>query len=400
MSIYTLLTRAAFPFLKRKLVRRFGPEYIQQRLYPASHMAGSYDFLVHAASVGEQMVIRPVVQALIEQGKSVLLTAATDTGLERAVSHFGSMELVTTGYLPFDMKQPVNRFFEAVSFQTLVLVETEIWPLLIEQAKDGGARIVLVNGRLSDGAYRNYCRAGKLMASAFRAIDACLVRYEIDGDRFRRLGVKPDGIRITGNLKLVPVEAPEPIQIVADAPIVVFGSTREGEEAIILDGVEDMLVDNRICGVFAPRHPERATEVAAILEKAGLTVVTSGGRQVFDLEAGEIVLINETGRLRSFYAASDLCFVGGSLVDTGGQNFVEPVALKKPVVTGPHLDNFQDIYPLFADGMWQVQDGAGLRSLLDRFVTDKVPFEEKAERASASLSEQNRALERTMEVLI
>lgn len=400
MSLYTVLTRAAFPLLKRKLERRFGPDYIRQRLYPEPGMSGSYDFLVHAASVGEQMVIRPVVQALVEQGKSVLLTAATDTGLERAVSHFGSTEQVTTGYLPFDMKQPMERFLEAVSFRTLVLVETEIWPLLIQQAKGSGARIVLVNGRLSDGAFRNYCRVGRLMASAFRSIDDCLVRYETDGDRFHKLGVGRDRIRITGNLKLVPMAAPAPVDVVADAPIVILGSTREGEEAIILDGLKEMLLNSRIYGVFAPRHPERSAEVAVLLENAGLKPVTSSGKQTFDLKPGEAILINETGRLRAFYGISHLCFVGGSLVETGGQNFVEPMALKKPVVTGPHLENFQDIHPLFADCMWMVQDGASLCSLVDRFLADQAPFENMARRAVERLSEQNRALERTMEVLI
>ena len=327
MKLYKLVTGALFPLVRSRLTRKYGPRYVQERLRIDPKMAGQYEFLVHAASVGEQQVIRPVVEVLAGAGRSILLTAATDTGLASARSHFGQFHNVVTGYLPFDREEPMSRLFSQVQFNSLVLVETEIWPLLIRKSKDAGARIVVVNGRLSDGAYRNYRRFRWLFRQYFAQLDTCMVRYEEDARRFEAVGVPRDRIQVAGNLKLVKMPVPEPVTVDTPMAVVVFGSTRDGEEEMILAAVGTLCREGRMMAVIAPRHPERSGMVAQLVEEAGLTVQLSSGLTRFRADIGVVIVANETGRLRSFYARADLCFGGGSLVNRGGQNFVEPLRL-------------------------------------------------------------------------
>ncbi|MCK5880084.1 MAG: hypothetical protein KAH24_09890, partial [Holophagae bacterium] len=302
-KLYSVLSTFTFPFLKKRLRKRFGDDYIRDRMWRLPLAKGRFDYLIHAASVGEQSVVAGVVAALSDRGFRILLTAATDTGLALADKHHGGRKNVTTCYLPFDLCGPVKRFFSAVQADKLVLVETELWPRLILSAKEAGADVFLINGRISDGAFENYRRFSYFLKDTLTAIDSCLVRYELDGERFQVLGVAPERVRVCGNLKLSSWPDISPAEIDSDSPVMVFGSTREGEEEMILSEMTDAMKKGRPIPVFAPRHVERADEVEKLLTDAGLDVVRSRGREKFDLSRGQALLVDETGRLLSFYAA-------------------------------------------------------------------------------------------------
>lgn len=398
--LYNTVTFLTMPLIKYRLRERFGKSYVQQRLDGGRGPTGTYDVMIHAASVGEQQLVRPILDALSKADKRVLLTAATDTGLARAMQAAEMLSGVDAGYLPLDRPAPMKRFFHRVQARKLVLVETEIWPNLMAHAGQQGCEIILINGRLSDGSFRNYRRFRFALIDAFRSIDRCLVRSPEDGTRFHELGVPAERVRVTGNLKLCQRPEATPVDLKTDRPVVVFGSTREEEEALILEVAGDLFANGGLSAVFAPRHPERCETVQSEMEQAGLRVITSRDREAFRLASGEAVLVNETGRLLSFYRVADLCFVGGSLVPKGGQNFVEPMYFGKPVVTGVHLDNFRDLLPHFDGAMTVVETVRELRFVLERFGEYPEAFRKMGERGRERLKEDQDALEKTMEVLL
>ncbi|NOZ13481.1 MAG: hypothetical protein GXO69_07510 [Acidobacteria bacterium] len=399
-KLYAVLSILTFPFLKKKLRKRFGDSYIRERMWRVPAAEGRFDYLIHGASVGEQNVAAQVVAALSQKGFRVLLTAATDTGLAQAEKHHGNNENVVISYLPFDLPGPVKRFFKAVQADRLVLVETELWPRLILSAKAAGAEVILINGRISDSAFRNYMRFSRFLKETLDAIDICVVRYPVDGDRFQALGVTPERILQCGNLKLSswPEVSPVPIET-GDCPVMVFGSTREGEEEMILDKMSGAMKKGRPIPVFAPRHVERADEVEKLLVDTGFEVVRSKGIESFGLNPGQALLVNETGRLMSFYAACDVCFVGGSLVAKGGQNFVEPFFFAKPVITGNNLSNFLDVLPVFEPFMTIVESPGELAFAVEAFWSAREEFERKAAEGRRILEREKNALPCVMEAL-
>jgi len=398
-KLYRMLSTLTFPFLKKKLRKRFGDDYIRDRMWHKPHANGRFDYLIHAASVGEQNVVAGVVAELSKMGFRILLTAATDTGLGQAEKKHGNRENVTTCYLPFDLAGPVKRFFSEVQVEKLVLVETELWPRLILSAKETGTKIFLINGRISDDAFKSYLRFSRFLKDTLEAIDSCLVRYELDKERFQALGVAANRIQVSGNLKLSSWPEISPVALKSDNPLMVLGSTRDGEEEVILNEMADVMKRGKPIPIFAPRHVERADEVERLLIDAGLDVVRSRGREKFDLAPGQALLVDETGRLLSFYAACDVCFVGGSLVPRGGQNFVEPFFFGKPVFTGNSLSNFLDILPVFEPFITIVDNPRELAFMLDAFFSSPDVFQGKAREGQAILEGEKHALTCVMEAL-
>lgn len=398
-KLYNSLSTLAFPFLKKKLRKRFGDDYIRDRMWRKPLASGRFNYLIHAASVGEQNVVAPVVAALSDRGFRVLLTAATDSGLTLAEKYHGGRENVTACYLPFDLAGPIRRFFDAVTVDKLVLAETELWPRLILSAKKAGAKVFLINGRISDSAFPDYRRFSWFLKDVTAAIDSCLVRYKVDGERFKVLGVLPSRVRVCGNLKLSFWPEVSPAKVESDTPVMVFGSTREGEEEMILSEMTDAMKNGRPIPIFAPRHVERADEVEKLLADAGLDVVRSRGLEKFKLKVGQALLVDETGRLLSFYASADVCFVGGSLVQKGGQNFVEPFFFGKPVITGNNLSNFLDILPVFEPFMTIVENPRELAFAIETFLFEPDGFKKRAGEGRERLEGEKQALDCVMEAL-
>ncbi len=398
-KLYSILSVLAFPFLKKKMRRRFGDSYIRDRMWTSNSVSGRYDYLIHAASVGEQNVVAPVVAELARMGFKILLTAATDTGLAQAAKHHSDSDNVVRCYLPFDLSGPVNRFFDAIKIEKLVLVETEIWPRLILRAKKTGAKVFLINGRLSDTAFPGYRRFSIFLKDVLSAVDRCLVRYPLDGERFQAIGIAPERVRVCGNLKLSAWPEISAVSLIAKEPLMVFGSTRDGEEEMILDEMGDVMRNGHPIPVFAPRHVERSGEVARLLRHAGFDVILSSGKKEFNLKPGQALLVDETGRLLSFYAASDICFVGGSLVPKGGQNFIEPFFFGKPVITGSNLINFQDILHLFESFMTIVDTSRELAFAVETCLSAPAGFREKAKSARKMLESEKFALPCVLEEL-
>jgi 3-deoxy-D-manno-octulosonic-acid transferase len=306
---------------------------------------------VHAVSVGEVQASAPLVNALLARypGYELLVTTTTPTGAERVERLFGAR--VRHAYIPYDLWGSVNRFFDRVAPALAIVIETELWPNLFHVCGRRGVPLVLASARISPRSLRSY----QLFVSLFReALSHGIVigaQSEADAERFRQLGAPPARTHVTGNIKFdfelsaqIAEEGGRWRRDVAHGRhVLVAASTHEGEEERVLRALDRVRGTGVPCLlVIAPRHPERFGAVAEKLLAGGYrTARRSVGEPCGD--DTDVYLVDTMGELPSFFAASDLAFVGGSLVPIGGHNLLEPAALGIPVLTGPHTFNAQDV---------------------------------------------------------
>ena len=318
---------------------------------------------IHAASFGEVNAVQALVHSLLERFPKyhLVLSTFTATGLERAEQLFGQQ--VTTTFLALDTPGRVKRWLTGFKPQAGIIVETEIWPELFGQCRQQSIPLILVNARLAPGAMKHYRRWRRLFEPALEAVTMAAARGEDDAGRFRELGLADERVRVTGNLKF-DMPLPEDIgrragqlrQRWGDRPAWVAGSTREGEEEIVL-AAHKRVLEERGDGllVLAPRHPPRCKTIRQLLQDQGIEFQSIGESIAPETQ---VVLVDGLGLLLSCYAAAPVAFVGGSLVDIGGHNLLEPAAFGKVVIAGPHLHQQADMATALekADALARVTD--------------------------------------------
>ncbi|MBA1149601.1 3-deoxy-D-manno-octulosonic acid transferase, partial [Ectothiorhodospiraceae bacterium WFHF3C12] len=305
------------------------------------------DYWLHAASVGEVQAAVPVLRGLLAAvpGARILVTTTTPTGAERLDSVMG--DAVMHRYLPLDLPGAARRFLDTVQPRAGIIMEVELWPNLLARTRDRGVPMVLANARLSARSAARYARLGRLAREALAGFMAVAAQSEADAERFRVLA--PDApVRNTGNVKFDMAAGAdiEPLrqQLLAmvdggQRPVWVAGSTREGEEALLLAAHRKLL--ERLPAavlVLVPRHPERFDAVAAACAEAGLPAARRSAGQPLG-EARSVLLGDSMGEMSAYYAAGRAAFVGGTLVPIGGHNVLEPAALERPVLVGPYTGN-------------------------------------------------------------
>jgi len=334
---------------------------------------------IQAVSVGEVELARRLVAELRERAPElpVVLSATTATGLDLARRTLG--QSLSVFPCPIDLPGPVDRVFEAVRPKLLVLVETELWPEMLHQAGRRGLPVAVVNARLSEGSFAGYRRVVGPLRSLLDPLALVLARTAADGERFAGLGVPPDRVTIGGNVKYDleadhrPLEWQEDIRVLAgNRPIVVAGSTMEGEEAQVLDALAGLAVGGAAPFlILAPRHPERFDGVARLLTDRGLVVARRSGPQPAPPDA-DAFLIDTIGELARAYKLAKVAFIGGSLVPTGGHNPLEPAVWGVPVLSGPHVHNFREVYDEMtaAGGARLVANSADLRTAAAAWLAD------------------------------
>lgn len=306
---------------------------------------------IHAVSVGEVELARRLVSELRsrEVEASVLVTATTATGLDLARRTLaGTAQVLPT---PLDVPGAVRRVLDAARPQLLVLVETELWPELLHQAGRRGVPVAVVNGRLSEGSSAGYRRVSRLLAPLLEPLSIVLVRDRSDAVRFEAIGVPAAKIEVAGNVKydlepdLTPlVWADRLTALSRGRPVLVVGSTMDGEEALVLDAVAHATARaGPIFVVLAPRHPERFQAAARILSDRGLTFARRSSLEESP-DKCDALLLDTIGELARAYRLGAAAFIGGSLVPTGGHNPLEPAVWGVPVLSGPHVFNFHEVY--------------------------------------------------------
>ena len=310
---------------------------------------------IHAVSVGEVLAVNGLATELTKRFPQhrVVVSTTTDTGQRLARTRFGAENVF---YFPLDFAFAIRPYFRLLQPELVVTAETEFWPNFLRLAHASGARIAVVNARISDRSWSGYRRLRRFLAGVLRNVDLFLAQTDEDARRLADIGAPAERIHVTGNLKFdVPAPTAPPIiaslrgafQQASTGPVIVCGSTVDGEEPILLQAFVNVLASHpRAVMILAPRHPERFGVVAKLLEQLGIRFwrrsLWSG-----DPIVGGVLLIDTIGELAALYALADIAFVGGSLVPRGGHNIVEPALHCVPIVVGNHTENFRDIVSLF-----------------------------------------------------
>jgi 3-deoxy-D-manno-octulosonic-acid transferase len=379
-----VLFAALFPVLSVYRKTRHG---LLQRLgfyAPGMLPTGSGPMLwLHGASAGDLLALSPMFGPLRERfpGCRILLSTTTNTGYLMARDRLAK-QIDGVVYAPYDLWGATRRAVRAIKPDLLVLEYTEIWPNLIRAAKRSGARVAMTNGRFSpknEGKYRLFF---SLIGNPLRDLDLFLMRQEEEAERARSLGAPSERVWVTGNTKFdalaaAPAQEDKALRralgLTESVRVLMAGSTHEGEEEHLLGVYRRLLTahpDLRL--VIAPRYIDRAGRIAALAREAGLTV---GLRSLENREGGQVVVLDTIGELARAYRLATLVFVGGSFTKRGGQNILEPAGQGKPVLFGPHMDNFRDsVQVLEGRGGIQVRDAEELFQKLSELLAhpDKV----------------------------
>jgi 3-deoxy-D-manno-octulosonic-acid transferase len=310
---------------------------------------------VHAVSVGEVMAIRGLVEDI--RGRfaqpRVVVTTTTDTGQALARKNFGEDNVF---YFPLDFGFAIRPYLQTLHPKLIIIAETEFWPNFLRLAHARASSIAVVNARISDRSWPNYNRFSWLLKKVLPHIDLFLAQTEADRQRLMAMGAPPKRVSVTGNLKFdLTLPAPPPIvdsvrqslQQANAGPVLVCGSTVEGEEPLLLKAFENILVRHpRAVMILAPRHPQRFNNVAALMAQMNIHFWRRS-RWKDEPVASGVFLVDTIGELAALYALADIAFVGGSLVPRGGHNIIEPALYGVPIVVGNHTENFRDIVGLF-----------------------------------------------------
>ncbi len=356
---------------------------------------------VHAASLGEVKAIEPFLrQAPLVAGVNVLLTVVTPEALAWAHERRIADAVVAA---PIDLPWIVRRVLRTIRPQLFISVESEVWPNLLRETYRYGARVALINGRLSSRSYRSYRQFRWVTSLLWNYFDLLAVRQSEDAERFAGLGIPREKIQITGNLKYdLVVTRARPSRSQHRSTLVV-GSTREGEEQQLLpviEGVRKAVPGLQI--IWAPRHLERVGELESLFAKQGVSWSRKSQLPSLNGSASSIpyVLWDSMGDLIDAYARADVALIGGSFVSKGGQNPIEPAALEIPVVFGPSMENFKGVAETL------VRDGGALQvsveQLSDRLrelLTDEPKRSEMGRRAKQAIQSEQGATDRTLELL-
>jgi 3-deoxy-D-manno-octulosonic-acid transferase len=413
--LYTLLLYLALPIvLLRLLLRGLGaPAYLRRwperfgRFPHAPPAAGA--IWVHAVSVGEAIAAFPLVHKLREiyPALPIVFTTTTPTGSERVSRQFG--DTVHHGYLPYDLPGAVARFLARTRPAIAVILETELWPNMYAACAARRIPLIVANARLSARSAVAYRRVARLTRATLRQVALIAAQSEADAARFLALGAPADRVRAIGNLKFDLALPPDLAERAAELRrawggqrrIWIAASTHEGEEAQILDAytqarvqIPDLLL------VLVPRHPERFGRVAALCQTRGYRTVRRSENHPCAPDT-DVFIGDSMGELLLFYAAADIAFVGGSLVPSGGHNPLEPAALARPVLHGPHMFNFAEISRLLhaAGGAREVKDAGELAQAVGDCLTHPGLCRESGEKALAIVEQNRGALKRLLELV-
>jgi 3-deoxy-D-manno-octulosonic-acid transferase len=365
----------------------------------------------HTVSAGETIAAAPTIRAMTAEQGPVLVTTMTPTGSERVASLLG--DTVAHCYAPYDFTFAVRRFLTQANPRVLILMETEIWPNLILEAKARGIPVVLVNARLSEKSARGYQRFRWLSRRVLECFDLIACQTSEHAQRFIDLGVDAKRVQTVGNVKYdldLPTDVEARAAEWAQAPrrYWIAASTHPGEEELVLQAHFAALEsDPSLTLLLAPRHPNRAAELAILLDRATQAMPITWCRYGDSVaQAGpatshcRIVLIDEMGVLMRLFRVCEVALGGGSLVPRGGHNPIEPASLGTPVITGPHDFNFAQVYAdLMAARACQQVNEASLTSVLVALLNDAEARKAMGAAASEVVASNKGAQQRTQDVI-
>jgi 3-deoxy-D-manno-octulosonic-acid transferase len=382
------------------------------RLPPGLAGGGGPVVWIHAVSVGEVLAARPLLRGLRQRLPAHRLVLSTTTVTGQALARGSAAGADAVFFAPFDWKGPVRAALAAVRPSLLVLVETELWPNLIHEARRAGVRVAVANGRISPRSFRRYRLVRGLLRRVLRDVDLFLMQADAHAGRIRDLGAPPARVRVTGNLKYdaLPAAASRSADTLArllldgraDRVLWVAGSTVPGEEEHVLRALRE--VRARVPGVrlvVAPRQPERFAEVHALAERAGFTTARRTALGDGPWAEGDVLVLDTMGELADVYPLAAVVFVGGSLEPAGGHNVLEAAVAGKAVIVGPHMENFQEIADEFRreGALVQVGGPAELPGAVAGLLLEPQRRQAVGERARALVARNRGAVAGTLDAL-
>jgi 3-deoxy-D-manno-octulosonic-acid transferase len=359
---------------------------------------------IHGASVGEVLAVAGLVERMRAMNIRILLTSGTVTSAAIVARRFPPD--VIHQFIPYDSPRFVTRFLDHWQPSFALFVESDLWPNLIMSGAERRIPMIVVNGRMSQRSYQRWRAAPATMAALLAQFEMCLAQSQTDADRFSALG--SPHVFNTGNLKFdVPAPPADPQkleqlkQTVQGRPLVLASSTHPGEEDIVLDTHRRLAVYfPGLLTIIVPRHPERGQQIAHLTEANGLRAAVRS-REQLPAPDSEIYVADTLGELGLFYRLSPLVFVGGSLVNHGGQNPIEPIKLGAAVLHGPHVGNFADIYRALdeAGGAKLAGDGEALVKQMGGWLEDRASRERASAAGRVVVDRLGGALDKTMAAL-
>lgn len=412
--IYTLLLYLIQPLVWIRLLwrGRKAPAYRKRWLErygfcKTKVVAGG--IMLHSVSVGETIAAIPLIKKLRQSYPDlpITVTTMTPTGSDRVKSMLG--DEVYHVYLPYDLPCAMKRFFSYVQPKIVIVMETELWPNMITTLNKQGVPLIIANARLSERSAKGYKKLGKMTQSLMQKITLIAAQNVEDGERFLSLGLKPEQLVITGSLKfdisvaddLSAKIATLKNQWASQRPVWIAASTHEGEDQIILAAHQRLLKSfPNLLLILVPRHPERFNDVKKLTEQTGLSFVTRSSGETPSPET-QVVIGDTMGEMMLLYGISDLAFVGGSLIEHGGHNPLEPAAHAIPVLMGPYIFNFKDICRKLEQdgGLLTVSNSESLADSVNKLLTDS-DYRTNTGNAAASVLKKNQgALDKLLDVI-
>lgn len=398
---YNFLLHLLLPFVYLRLLwrGRTTPAYAQniEQRFGGHKKLPQGGIVIHAVSLGETLASQPLVNALLTQYPNLplIITNTTATGAERARALWG--DKVHQCYLPYDYSWAMRRFLEHSRPKLIIVMETELWPNLIDQAKQLTIPVMLANGRLSAKSATGYGKIPSLVTPMLQALTVLAAQDQDTAQRFQDLGASENSIQVTGSLKF-DLTIPDDLTLRADElkqqwqlqtrPIWVAASTHEGEDEIVLTAFQHIQQQfNNALLILVPRHPERFDKVADVIVKQGFSIARRSQQQAITPEVS-VFLGDSMGELLLWFALADVAFVGGSLVNVGGHNPLEPAALAVPIVTGQTMFNFKQITEILlqAGALQQGHDATELAKIVCEWLANP---EQKQKDGQAGLAVVN-----------
>ena len=410
--IYTLLLYLSLPIAILKLIAKerkspFRNAKLKNQLGFVTKTSSKVIW-VHCVSVGEFNAARSLIDQLLDiyPEHRLAITTTTITGAEAVRKHY--QDRVIHYFFPFDLPFIVGPFIKKINPVACILLETEIWPNLINNLNKKAIPVVLVNARLSERSFSKYQRfSSNLVQKTLNQLTLIASQNEHSSERFLSLGVSPNKVVTVGNLKFDSNEKDNPNttqslqQMIGQRRVVVFASTREGEEKKIIKSYVNTKGKFDALMIIIPRHPQRFDEVYNLIVDSGLDVKRRSDGLRCD-ENTQVLLGDSMGELLSYYSVCDIAFIGGSLIDTGGQNMLEAAAASKPILFGPSVFNFEQIAQLLLekDAAIQVDDADDLMKTISSLLLDDPKRQKLGENAKNLLEKHRGAIDRLMKLII
>ncbi|MEW6599373.1 MAG: 3-deoxy-D-manno-octulosonic acid transferase [Nitrospirota bacterium] len=408
-TLYNIISTIGVILYLPFLLLKKGPEsrsaFIRERLGLAKY--GKTHIWVHAVSVGETLACVPFLKKLRKEipDRMIVFSTTTYTGQKIAREKFPEADRIF--YMPLDSVFCIKRVVNSLKPDIFLTVETELWPSLFRCLKDAGSRIVVLNGRISQDSFRGYSRIKFLMAEMLSCVDFFYMQDKGDAERIMALGADKHKVGVMGNFKFdIDFNEALPLNWMngISGKVLLAASTHEGEEEMVLKAFD--MVRKEFKGIkliLAPRHPERFAETAALIEKQGHSYIRRSainGKEFAGQNEADIILLDTLGELSRVFARASIAFIGGSLVPKGGHNVMEPAYWSKPIIFGPHMENF----PIAAEFLrrsaaMQVSDAREIAETVITLIRDNRKAAELGRNARSIVDRNTGAVNKAVELI-